>query len=125
MSYSLVDSGERTEDPLTEESFLQKLKNHYSIPEKKSQLSDETCMLCATHLVDCRIGKRKCLRTHFPCEGKICSCTSFPACIQCMASHLWKSSNEVMRRDGRFRAKCPFCKAEYCHLDVVVFKLQG
>jgi len=44
----------------------------------------------------------------------------FPACAQCLANILYTKTNNFMREHGRWRGNCPFCKAEFCHLDLVL-----
>jgi hypothetical protein len=80
--------------------------------------TSETCIICS-EIPGIGFGKlrRRCQCESYPCEGHTCDCIDKFICTDCLISHLWKSSNG--RDIGRFRAKCPFCQAEYCHNDLV------
>jgi len=79
----------------------------------------EDCMICSCNPSSCRIAQRKCAVSGYPCEGHSCNCPNFPVCFTCIATLLYKKSNSAMRQNGRYRAQCPFCAAEFCHLDVL------
>jgi len=44
----------------------------------------------------------------------------FPACSKCVALILYSNTNDFMKKNGRWRAHCPFCKAEFCHYDLIL-----
>ncbi|KAH3722527.1 hypothetical protein Pelo_18767 [Pelomyxa schiedti] len=44
----------------------------------------------------------------------------FPCCSKCLAHVLWTTTNDFMKKQHRYRGKCPFCKAEFCHEDLVI-----
>jgi hypothetical protein len=46
----------------------------------------------------------------------------FRACKECVFRCLWTQTGAALREQGTFRAKCPFCKADYCHNDVVLLR---
>jgi hypothetical protein len=45
-------------------------------------------------------------------------------CESCLISLLWKSPKSH-KGLGRYRANCPFCKAEFCHFDVARVVFEG
>ncbi|ELR21164.1 uncharacterized protein ACA1_284220 [Acanthamoeba castellanii str. Neff] len=89
--------------------------------EKEAEVEDdeETCLVCTDKLKDRCILKRLCRCENFPCEGHACSCKDFSVCFGCVGKALWQGTNSVMKQKGRYRAKCPLCKAEYCARDIL------
>mmetsp|Transcript_16218 Transcript_16218/g.63242 ORF Transcript_16218/g.63242 Transcript_16218/m.63242 type:complete len:106 (+) Transcript_16218:77-394(+) len=79
----------------------------------------DQCMICDDGPADGLLGSRLCLVSPYPCEGHQCRCTERLACIRCLVKFLWEKTNSVLKQQGRYRAACPFCKAEYCHMDLV------
>ncbi|MDP2439188.1 MAG: hypothetical protein Q8P67_25855 [archaeon] len=114
------------EFPTTAEAFPAFLKKHYALihPPLKSQAGDSfECVICGVEektAADCSLA-RKCAASNYPCDGLPCQCkpSSFSICFQCLASTLWSGTSSILLGQKRFRAKCPFCKASFCHLDVV------
>eukprot|EP01080_Neovahlkampfia_damariscottae_P008515 gene8515-339_t len=91
--------------------------------QDSTNLKPETCLICSD-IIKCSVRiERKCQCSPYPCEGHICECSSknpYPCCFDCLSTHLWeKSSAKFM---GRFRAKCPFCKSEFCSKDIILIK---
>jgi len=46
-----------------------------------------------------------------------------PVCAHCLVNFLYTKTNDHMKKNGRWRACCPFCKAEFCHLDVIIYQI--
>lgn len=78
-------------------------------------------MICAKDDVIFSRLARKCLRTQAPCGGHTCSCALLQVCYDCLVEALFVSPKS-QRALGRWRANCAFCKAEYCHWDVVLVR---
>jgi len=86
----------------------------------------ESCVICSEK-VELNIQLiRRCHCESSPCSGHACTCNTNGAalvhccCATCLVQHLFASSNSSMKKLGRFRAKCPTCKAEYCSHDFVL-----
>ena len=108
-------------------AFLKKYYVLHHPPLDSAPEMQFECVICASPdktLVDCSLT-RKCAVSSYPCDGLPCQCkpTSFYICFDCLASNLWSSSSSILKDQKRFRAKCPFCKASYCHLDIVYYTL--
>eukprot|EP01099_Mayorella_cantabrigiensis_P006255 TRINITY_DN5179_c0_g1_i1.p1 TRINITY_DN5179_c0_g1~~TRINITY_DN5179_c0_g1_i1.p1 ORF type:complete len:243 (-),score=43.28 TRINITY_DN5179_c0_g1_i1:203-931(-) len=80
------------------------------------------CLICQTEYADGQLNKfRQCrVSVSSPCSSSCCSCPPFRVCTLCYFNLLWKNTNDFMKKQVRYRAKCPFCKAEFCDLDLVV-----
>jgi len=122
MAYVLVSTEKEGEHKLiagTPEEFEKKLMNETAHIMREEGAIVEDCVLCSCNPSSCRIAQRRCAIAGFPCEGHSCKCPNFPVCFTCIATLLYKKTNSAMRQNGRYRAQCPFCAAEFCHLDVL------
>jgi len=118
MAYVLFSERE-TEHKLvaaTPEEFEKKLAQEIGCINREEGIIVEDCILCSVNKAGCKLSQRKCAVTGYPCEGHICNCQNFPVCFTCVATLLYKKTNSSMRQSGRYRAQCPFCAAEFCHL---------
>jgi hypothetical protein len=84
------------------------------LPREPSE--DEMCFLCSTAgKVDVVRISRSCKCSNNPCEGHECGCfredQNYQACSECLANCLWKHTAEGLKLQGKYRSKCPFCKA--------------
>lgn len=92
----------------------------------------QQCIICSEMMYDGGAQLiRKCQCKSYPCEGHVCSCCKLEseqqllsACFRCICENLYKQTSEFMRKQGRYRAKCPFCKADYCQYDIVYCPVQ-
>jgi hypothetical protein len=115
--------------------------NHYSLfcSLTIGQICDSVC--------DVERIVRSCLCSESPCEGTTCTCKArpYPLCskvcfvfpprfsfsvswklefvVQCLVKQLWIQTADIMKKRNMFRSKCAYCKAEYCHNDIVLFTL--
>jgi hypothetical protein len=106
-----------------EKEFRNRLKKSFSAGETSEPFSSQQCLICCNDLKSSRAKiARKCLMSAHPCGGHACEC-AVSYCENCLVSLLWKSPRSH-KGLGRYRAGCPFCKAEFCHFDVarVVFQ---
>jgi len=114
------------------EEFCLRLRSQSSQKQIESP-STEDCALCGSEKLNVFQILRSCKCTQYPCEHHECKCGGqigidknypkiYPACASCIITCLWKSTSENLKSNGRYRAKCPFCKAEFCHLDLVFIK---
>jgi len=79
------------------------------------------CFICCDKQCDVRCIVRSCLCSASPCEGHICNCHSpYNVCSKCITRQLWQTSNPLMQKQLIFRARCAFCKAEFCKDDIVL-----
>jgi hypothetical protein len=114
---------ERNFIPKDFEEFFQFLKKKSFSDFKKLKL--ETCLICSDEMEASVEISRKCQCSQYPCEGHTCECSSknaYPSCFNCLSTHLWEKSSAKFI--GRFRAKCPFCKAEFCSNDLIFIPLK-
>jgi len=118
------DESERVGDD-TFEQFFERFQKQLVSYKSLSGISPE-CFLCTT-VADVFGLIRGCKCSDFPCTSHECKCSQhsrYQVCAQCIASCLWNQTNESLRKIGRYRSKCPFCKAEFCHLDVVLCRFE-
>eukprot|EP01095_Lingulamoeba_sp_RSL-Kostka_P006708 TRINITY_DN2116_c0_g1_i1.p1 TRINITY_DN2116_c0_g1~~TRINITY_DN2116_c0_g1_i1.p1 ORF type:complete len:296 (-),score=71.80 TRINITY_DN2116_c0_g1_i1:116-1003(-) len=112
--------------------FISKNKNRSRSSKKnKNKLlpvvdvikDEELCLICTEKRINGKISNyRLCTRSKYPCDNHVCNCSTSYCCFDCLATNLWKKSSSFLRDQGRFRANCPFCKAEYCHNDLIIIK---
>ena len=108
-----------------EAEFRNRLKKSFSAGESSEIfVASQECLICCESLT---VGRarlvRKCLASAHPCSGHACDC-SVTYCESCLVSLLWKSPRSH-KGLGRYRAGCPFCKAEFCHFDVARVVFEG
>ena len=116
------------EFPATAEAFPEFIIKHFALihpPLESLSGVPFECVICASPdktVIDCSLA-RKCASSTYPCDGLPCQCkpASFSICYECIVSTLWSSTSSILKDQKRFRAKCPFCKASYCHLDIVYY----
>lgn len=118
---------------------LQKFVIKQKISHSSPPLDSQECIICSSRAKLNVLLVRRCLCSHSPCAQHTCSCATtlqvamdhqpppatlvgHPCCFPCLLQHLWASSSSSMRKFGRFRAKCPTCKAEYCAHDFVIIE---
>jgi len=91
--------------------------DQFSGTEMKCQICDSSC--------DVERLVRSCLCSDYPCEGHSCSCRAhpYPLCSKCLARQLWLQTADIMKKRNSFRSQCPFCKAEFCHNDILLFTI--
>lgn len=135
MSYVLAE--ERPKPDANFEAFVNRIVNQSCVcqtvyvssetqknPQKPNVLFPlPSCSICTTSSADGSLNSfRKCKveETIQKCTGSPCTCPPFRVCVLCYLTLLWKNSNPAMKQQARYKAKCPFCKAEFCHLDLIV-----
>eukprot|EP01116_Phalansterium_solitarium_P012538 TRINITY_DN28946_c0_g1_i1.p1 TRINITY_DN28946_c0_g1~~TRINITY_DN28946_c0_g1_i1.p1 ORF type:complete len:130 (-),score=4.63 TRINITY_DN28946_c0_g1_i1:179-568(-) len=125
--YSCFDS-ETPETFRDFESFAAKILQTSAKKATDSNPS-EKCSICSERPVDVSCLVRSCKCSSHPCERHECRCgtkgAAYAGCSHCLAQLLWKVTNEEMKKQGRYRAKCPFCKAEFCHQDIVLIRARN
>ena len=122
---------EELNTPEEEKNFIPKDLEEFSKFLIKKSIQDTTitkpeyCLICSDLIKTNVKIERKCQCSTYPCEGHICECSSknpYPCCFNCISKHLWEKSSAKFI--GRFRAKCPFCKSEFCQNDLILIKFK-
>ncbi len=106
--------------PTTFESFFKTIIHDKSakVSEERIQTEDDMCLVCSnSQKLDVKRIVRSCQCSPYACEGHECGCSKqgdfFPVCSDCLANCLWKGSADKMKQEGRYRSKCPLCKAVF------------
>lgn len=121
-TYMFIDSNNEdyllTNPPSDFSSFYKSIQKYYAIEKETfSNQFGKICIICSEKMEAGVQLSRKCQCKLHPCEGHECKCTFgelkiLSCCFKCICQNLWQQSNDAMKKMSRFRAKCPFCKAE-------------
>lgn len=98
------------------EKGVEKGKEQQLQPEKEEE---KECQICWGGRPNVRIANRLCGVSVRKCGGHMCGCSGSLYCFDCLMMLLWEQTPQPLKDDGIFRAKCPFCQAEFCSLDLV------
>jgi len=110
--YQLTESAEKVASPDELERLVRSMAQRRVREMRACAVCTEEAPVERTSLL------RLCRASPHPCEGHPCRCANPAWCFKCTVQLLWTSTNTAMRECGRFRAKCPFCKAEFCPQDL-------
>eukprot|EP01119_Soliformovum_irregulare_P009237 TRINITY_DN22459_c0_g1_i1.p1 TRINITY_DN22459_c0_g1~~TRINITY_DN22459_c0_g1_i1.p1 ORF type:complete len:155 (+),score=7.86 TRINITY_DN22459_c0_g1_i1:102-566(+) len=122
MDFFLDDQPSNDFSASTLEEFQSKCKiSFYS--KTTSSLPADDCFICSQPLKDVATVIRSCKCSANPCMSHECKCSGNPCCSDCLVQCLWSQTPSHLKSSGRYRAHCPFCKADFCHLDVIVSRL--
>jgi hypothetical protein len=90
------------------------------VKEEEGQKEEEKeCQICWGGRPNVRIANRLCGVSVRKCGGHMCGCSGSLYCFDCLMMLLWEQTPQPLKEEGIFRAKCPFCQAEFCSLDLV------